>query len=57
MKSKLLNVLRLQQRQMSPDFVLCMGDDRTDEQMFQMVETATQAHVSVCIDSLVPFDR
>ncbi|EME30539.1 alpha,alpha-trehalose-phosphate synthase (UDP-forming) [Galdieria sulphuraria] len=36
----------------SPDFILCIGDDRTDEQMFQQVES-TQAQVSdwtfICI--------
>jgi trehalose-6-phosphatase len=33
--------------QHSPEFILCMGDDRTDEQMFQLVQQ--QQHIEkVC---------
>ncbi|GJQ12397.1 hypothetical protein GpartN1_g4188.t1 [Galdieria partita] len=40
-------ILAKLQPSQSPDFILCMGDDRTDEQMFQQVES-TQAKVFTC---------
>lgn len=36
----------MQERGQCPDFVLCIGDDRSDEDMFQLITTAS------CGDSL-----
>lgn len=30
----------MQEREMSPDFVLCVGDDRSDEDMFEVITTS-----------------
>ncbi|KAJ0981253.1 hypothetical protein J5N97_009508 [Dioscorea zingiberensis] len=35
---RLLSIMR--QRGLSPDFVLCIGDDRSDEDMFEVITTA-----------------
>lgn len=31
----------MQDRGMTPDFVLCIGDDRSDEDMFEVISSAT----------------
>ena len=31
----------MQERGMTPDFVLCIGDDRSDEDMFEVIASAT----------------
>lgn len=30
----------MQEREMTPDFVLCIGDDRSDEDMFEVITTS-----------------
>jgi trehalose 6-phosphate synthase/phosphatase len=39
-------LVSMQKRGECPDFVLCIGDDRSDEDMFQLINTAS------CNDSL-----
>lgn len=31
----------MQERGMSPDFVVCIGDDRSDEDMFEVISSST----------------